>query len=86
MPSKKSLRKQIRNTAYNKPVISKTKTSIKSAKIAIKENPSSEPTMQKIGIAIKSLDKAVQKGVIHRNKAARKKSRILGYLKKENSN
>ncbi|MBT87355.1 MAG: 30S ribosomal protein S20 [Gammaproteobacteria bacterium] len=77
MPSKKSLRKNQRNTSYNRPIVSTAKTLLKSAKLSIENDPDNNVTSTKISEAIKALDKAAQKGVIHKNNAARKKSRLF---------
>ena len=77
MPSKKSLRKNQRNTSYNKPIVSTAKTLLKSAKLSIENDPDNNVTSTKISEAIEALDKAAQKGVIHKNNAARKKSRLF---------
>lgn len=42
-----------------------------------------ESASQKTMIAISSIDKAVSKGIIHRNKGARLKSRLIGKLNKK---
>ena len=85
MPSKKSHRKQIKNQEYNKTISSKARNAIKDAKKAINEDPSSENTILSVKKAIQSLDKAAQKGVIHKNNAGRRKSRVMATLN-ESSN
>ena len=80
MPSKKSLRTSKKNANYNKPIASTAKTIVRSAKELIEKDPSSEATKEKIKEAISSLDKASQKGVLHKNNAARRKSRLLKKL------
>jgi|TARA_Y100000996_G_C22360805_1_gene576795 small subunit ribosomal protein S20 len=85
MPSKKSHRKQIKNQEYNKTISSKARNAIKDAKKAINEDPSSENTILSVKKAIQSLDKAAQKGVIHKNNAGRRKSRLMATLN-ESSN
>ena len=80
MPSKKSLRTSKKNANYNKPIASTAKTFVRSAKELIEKDPSSEATKEKIKKAISSLDKASQKGVLHKNNAARRKSRLLKKL------
>jgi small subunit ribosomal protein S20 len=42
-----------------------------------------ESASQKTMLAISSIDKAVSKGIIHRNKAARLKSRLMKKLNKK---
>ncbi len=80
MPSKKSLRTSKKNANYNKPIASTAKTLIKSAKELIEKDPNSDATREKIKEAISSLDKASQKGVLHKNNAARRKSRLIKKL------
>ena len=80
MPSKKSLRTSKKNANYNKPIASTAKTIVRYAKELIEKDPSSEATKEKIKEAISSLDKASQKGVLHKNNAARRKSRLLKKL------
>ncbi|MBM31856.1 MAG: 30S ribosomal protein S20 [Chloroflexi bacterium] len=80
MPSKKSHRKQLKNQEYNKTISSKARNAIKEAKKAITEDPSSEKTTISVKKAIQSLDKAAQKGVIHKNNAGRRKSRLVATL------
>ncbi len=58
----------------NKAVKSEIKTRVKSAvTLAAAGTPDADATK----MAIKRLDKAVTKGVIHKNQAARRKSRLL---------
>ena len=80
MPSKKSLRTSKKNAAYNGPISSTAKTLVKEAKVSINDNGSSEDTSKKLTLAISALDKAAQKGVMHKNTAARKKSRLSKML------
>jgi len=56
------------------------KNAIRDAKKAISEDPSSESTLLSVKKAIQSLDKATQKGVIHKNNSGRKKSRLMTIL------
>ena len=60
--------------------VSKPLTLLIQAKELIEKDPSSEATKGKIKEAISSLDKASQKGVLHKNNAARRKSRLLKKL------
>ena len=58
----------------NKAVKSEIKTRVKSAvTLAAAGTPDADATK----LAIKRLDKAVTKGVIHKNQAARRKSRLM---------
>ncbi|MBL8066288.1 MAG: 30S ribosomal protein S20 [Chthonomonadaceae bacterium] len=67
--SKKDIKRSLKARASNTAAKSAIKTYIKKAK---KEGAGAETLTQ----AVKALDKAVQKGVIHKNQAARRKSRL----------
>ena len=58
----------------NKAVKSEIKTRVKSA-VTVGADGAPDPAAVKI--AIKRLDKAAAKGVIHKNQAARRKSRLM---------
>ena len=58
----------------NKGVRSEMRTRTKSAVAAAEAG---EDTTEALRMAIKRIDKAAQKGVIHKNAAARKKSRLV---------
>jgi small subunit ribosomal protein S20 len=73
-------RKQVRN----KPVLSLCKSSITAAEKLIFSGEM-EPAKQAVAAAISSLDKAAEKGVIHPNNAARRKSRLLKKLNEAGS-
>ena len=76
MPSKKSHRTVIKNTENNRPISSKAKTLLKNAIELIEENKDPEEIKKGYKEAISALDKATQKGVLHKNNVARKKSRL----------
>jgi len=76
----KRQRQEKKRAARNKMIKSKIKTFIKKAKKAALENDNNLENYLKT--AIKEIDKAASKGVIHQNTAARKKSRLLHYIKK----
>lgn len=63
----------------NRGVKSAARTFTKQARLAI-QNDSSEASVR-LEAAISALDKAAQKGVIHRNNAARRKSRLVKLLR-----
>lgn len=72
--AKKRVRVTKRKTIRNKMIKSNLKTVLKGAKIAIDEK--SENKDIAFRLAVKKLDKAVAKGIIHKNKAANKKSQL----------
>jgi small subunit ribosomal protein S20 len=61
----------------NKAVKSEIKTRVKSAVAAAEAGT---PDVEATKLAIKRIDKAASKGVIHKNQAARRKSRLMKRL------
>jgi small subunit ribosomal protein S20 len=51
------------------------KTVVKKVEVAVSEN-NAETAQQQLPDALRILDKSVSKGIIHKNKAARKKSNL----------
>ena len=76
MPADKTLRSQKRRARNNRIFRSFTKSRIRQASEMITEDRSSEDSGKSLKSAISALDRAVTKGIIHRNTAARKKSRL----------
>ena len=68
-------KRRVRNAAVRSTV----RTSVKSARVAI-EGGQADQARAALLNTIQTLDKAVTKGVIHRNTAARKKSRLTRQL------
>ncbi|MCD6599292.1 MAG: 30S ribosomal protein S20 [Dehalococcoidia bacterium] len=83
MPNSKSVDKAARSAGRkrgrNRLVRSSTRTRVSKARKLI-SNGELELAQQETAIAISSLDKAVSKGVFHRNKSARLKSRLMKKL------
>jgi small subunit ribosomal protein S20 len=77
--AKKALRVSERRRDYNKPVKSQVKTYVKRAEQLISSNEL-ESAREAVKRATAALDKAAQKGVIHPNNAARRKSRLMKKL------
>ena len=82
MPNIKSAKKRVKvtqaKTLQNKMVKSALKTVIKSAEIALEQN--TENKAELVNPAIKKIDMAVTKGILHKNCAARKKSSLARKL------
>ena len=70
-------RKRVRNRLVRRSV----KTSTLKARSSV--DAGEESASQKTMLAISSIDKAVSKGIIHRNKGARLKSRLMEKLNKK---
>jgi small subunit ribosomal protein S20 len=84
MPNIKSAKKRMRieekRRLRNNAVKSTVRTYVTKARNAISHAPAEETTEVTIREAISNLDKAVSKGVLHRNNAARRKSRLMSRL------
>ena len=63
----------------NRVARGRTRTIVNKAKTAI-EGGNQATAAEAIKLAISSLDKAAEKGVIHKNNAARRKSRLMKRL------
>ena len=83
MPNTKSAQKQVRvnqrKRLRNKSARSQSKTLIKRAEELIFSGKIKEAE-EGVAVAVRSLDKAADKGIIHSNNAARRKSRLLQKL------
>ena len=79
MANSKSARKRIltseRRRLRNRPFRSAARTLVKKAELAIQagDQAAAEPAVQ---LALSTLDRVCAKGVIHKNNAARRKSRL----------
>ena len=82
MPNSKSAKKDLlttrRNHARNQSVKSRLKTLRTKAAAAIKTDAAS--SLDTVKDALKALDSAATKGIIHPNTAARRKSRLVKKL------
>lgn len=72
----KSIRSDARKTLRNGPVRSSLKTYVKKAVGEIRTGEE-ETSLEAVRQAVSKLDKAAQKGIIHKNQAARRKSRLM---------
>jgi len=76
MPNIKSAKKRVKvintKTARNKAYMSSLRTMVKAALIE-----KAGETGEAVKAAIKKIDQAVSKGILHKNTAARKKARVI---------
>ena len=77
----KRIRSSERKRARNKPIRTALKTYIRSAQTEINANDEDDAALAVVR-AISALDKAANKGIIHRNQAARRKSRLMAKYNK----
>ena len=80
MANNKSAKKRIRvaetHRQRNKPYRTAARTFVKKAQVAIADgDPTTAATA--VGDAISVLDRVASKGVVHKNNAARRKSRLM---------
>ncbi len=84
MPNIKSAKKRVKviatKTERNKAMNSALKTEIKKANAAISSNADNKA--EQVKVAVKAIDKACAKGLLHKNNAARKKSALESKLNK----
>jgi small subunit ribosomal protein S20 len=75
--AKKRMRQEQKRRLHNRMVKSVVKTEITKARQAIATGSDAEAAVR---AAVSELDRAAKKGVIHRNNAARRKSRLMKRL------
>ncbi len=84
MPNIKSAKKRVLvakvNNERNRAYRSEMRTALKKADAAVSAN--SADAAEKVKVAVKVIDSAVSKGIIHKNNAARKKSGLMSRLNK----
>ena len=81
--AKKQARAGVKRTVRNRGVRSEVKTLVVKARRSFTESPVAESDRAAIAIeAIRSLDRAASKGILHRNNAARRKARLMRQLVK----
>ena len=80
MPNIKSAKKRVITSAkrkeQNNVVESSMKTAMKKFEKAVKANDKDQAEVE-LNTAVKRIDKAVSSGLVHKNKAAREKSRLM---------
>ena len=85
MPSAKSMRTQQRRAERNKARRTLSRSKVSVARETISDNPGDEVAEKSLTDAFSALDRAASRGVIHRNNASRRKSRLARNLNKARS-
>lgn len=81
--AKKQARASVRRTQRNRAVRSEVKTKIVKARRTLHEGPVAESDRHALALdAIRALDRAASKGILHRKNAARRKARLTRQLVK----
>ena len=79
MPNIKSAKKRVKTDAIkkerNKDKVASMRTAIKKVKLASKQGDA-KLAEENLKVANKKIDKAVKSGLVHKNKAARDKSKL----------
>ncbi len=75
--AEKRMRQEQKRRLHNRSIKSLVKTQITKARQAIVADADAEAAVR---AAVSELDRAAKKGVIHRNNAARRKSRLMKQL------
>ncbi|MEZ4683946.1 MAG: 30S ribosomal protein S20 [Caldilineaceae bacterium] len=81
--AEKRNRQAAKRTSLNRIVRGSSRTAIKKARKAIDD--SAPERREAVLAAMQALDKAASKGVIHKNNAARRKSRLMKALNKSDA-
>jgi small subunit ribosomal protein S20 len=77
---KKDLRRNAKHRLRNRSTCAALKTYIKKARLTVGDGKTEADALVKT--AVSQIDKACQRGIIHRNNAARKKSRLMRAVNK----
>lgn len=87
MPNIKSAKKRVKVTATKtlarKATTSELRTQLKKASMAIEGNQADKA--EAVRVAVKKLDQAAAKGIVHKNAAARKKAQLTKKLNAANA-
>jgi small subunit ribosomal protein S20 len=73
--NKQNEKRRLRNRIY----VGRARTFVRKARTAI-EDGEVEDARQATLVAIRALDKAAEKGILHKNNASRRKSRLMKHL------
>jgi small subunit ribosomal protein S20 len=74
--AEKRNRQRIRRTERNRSVKAATRTIVKKARTTVSSGQNPDVRAQAVADAVKAVDRAASKGIIHPRKAARTKSRL----------
>lgn len=77
----KRMRQNEKRRAYNRMFRSRARTFVKKARLVI-ETEKTDDAVEATREAMRELDRAASKGVIHKRNAARRKSRLMARLNK----
>jgi small subunit ribosomal protein S20 len=77
----KRMRQNAKRYVYNRTYRNRARTVVKSARTALDaETTDLELAREQVRLAVRELDKAVSRGVLHKRNASRRKSRLMKQL------
>ena len=76
MPNIKSMKKDLKRNAKRHERNTSTKSALKTF-VKKARNAPGDSSAAAVSLAVKQLDKAAQRGIIHKNQASRRKSRLM---------
>ena len=77
--AKKRIRQNAKRRTRNQVWRTRARTHIKRARVALEQDPA-EAAQAAVQLAVRELDRAASKGVIHKRNASRRKSRLMKQL------
>jgi small subunit ribosomal protein S20 len=81
--AKKQARAGVKRSVRNRAVRSEVKTKVVKARRSLTESPIAESDRYALALeAVRALDRAASKGILHRNNAARRKARLTRQMAK----
>ena len=81
MPADKAARQQEKRARRNRSAKTETRTIVGRANRSL-DTGDTEDAQSTVMLAVRTLDRAVRKGILHKNNAARRKSRMMSKLAK----
>ena len=81
MPADKAARQQVNRARRNRSAKTETRTIVARANRSL-DAGDVESAHPSVMLAVSTLDRAVRKGILHKNNAARRKSRMMSKLAK----
>lgn len=75
----KRIRQTLKRQLHNRVYRSRVRTFVKNARASLSKG-SADAAKEAVRLAVQDLDRAASRGVIHKNNAARRKSRLMKQL------
>lgn len=82
MPNHKSAKKRVKTNEKANERNRKIRSSVRTAIKSVRKEDDKKAAEDKLKKALVVIDKATQKGIYHKNNAARKKSRLVSHVSK----